>query len=62
MRIAIDQEACVGHGQCNATAPGVYNLDDAGFVVAVETVAVGAEDDATAGAAACPEQAITLIS
>ncbi|MBP2366191.1 ferredoxin [Pseudonocardia parietis] len=61
MRVEIDRPACAGHGQCSATAPEVYELDDDGFVLPVEAVPPGTEDDAHAGAAACPEQAIRIV-
>lgn len=60
MRVDVDRKACVGHGQCSATAPAVYELDDEGFCLPVVSVPAGSEDDAEAGAAACPEQAIEV--
>lgn len=60
MRVEVDRSACVGHGQCNATAPDVYELDDEGFCLEVGAVSPGSEDDVQAGAAACPERAITV--
>jgi ferredoxin len=60
VRIDIDLAACAGHGQCAATSPDVYHLDDDGFVLDGATVADGAEDDAREGASACPENAITI--
>lgn len=61
MRIEIDMPACAGHGQCAATAPEVYEIDDEGFVLPVAAVPAHAAEDAHAGAAACPEQAITVV-
>lgn len=60
MRVDVDRAACVGHGQCSATAPSVYDLDGDGFCLPVAAVPPGAEDDAEAGAAACPERAIEV--
>ncbi len=60
MHVNVEQSACAGHGQCNATSPNVYKLDDDGFCLPVGVVAVEDERDARAGAAACPEQAITV--
>ncbi len=60
MRLDVDRESCVGHGQCSATAPSVYELDGDGFCLPVVAVPPGGEDDAQAGAAACPERAIVV--
>jgi ferredoxin len=62
VRITIDNSKCTGHGRCNATAPQVYPVDDDGYVALDGEVEV---DDALlaqteAGAAACPERAITI--
>lgn len=61
MHVEVDVKACVGHGQCEATAPDVYRLDADGFCLPVTAVAPGAEEDAREGANACPEQAITIL-
>jgi ferredoxin len=62
VRIAVDNSKCSGHARCNATAPQVYPIDDDGYVALHGEVEV---DDALlaqaeAGAAACPERAITI--
>lgn len=61
MRVDVDLTACAGHGQCAATSPDVYVLDDDGFCLPVGQVAEGAEEDAREGANACPERAITIL-
>lgn len=62
MKIVVDNSKCTGHARCAATSPEVYELDDLGYVAFSEQeVPVGAEDAARAGAAACPERAITLL-
>jgi len=61
MRVEVDRKKCMGHGQCNATAPHVYELDDEGYALASAEVPPGSEEDAAAGAASCPERAITVI-
>ena len=62
VRVEVDRKACAGHGQCSATAPAVYELDDDGFCLPVAAVPPGAEDDAEAGASACPEQDIEVTA
>jgi ferredoxin len=62
MKIVVDKSKCTGHARCAATAPEVYGLDDLGYVEFSEKeVPAGSEDTARAGAAACPERAITLL-
>jgi ferredoxin len=61
MRVAVDSELCMGHGQCYAYAPVVYEPDDEGYCVVRRHHVEGAErDQAVAGAQACPESAITV--
>lgn len=61
MRVEVDMRACVGHGQCAATAPGLFVLDDAGFVEQVGDIGADAVEEAREGAAACPERAIEVL-
>jgi ferredoxin len=50
----------MGHGQCHAHAPDVYEPDEEGFCVVLRHDVKGEErDQALAGAQACPESAIT---
>lgn len=61
MRVEVDMRACAGHGQCAATSPGIFVLDDSGFVLPVGDVAPEDAEDAREGAAACPEGAIEVV-
>jgi len=61
VRIAVDADACVGHGRCYALAPDVYAPDDRGHCeLLVDTVPAELEEQARAGEANCPERAITI--
>lgn len=61
MKVEVDPKICEGHGQCNAVAPEVYDLDDDGYsVVLVSEPGADLEGPARGGAAACPVQAITV--
>jgi ferredoxin len=62
VRIAVDNGKCSGHARCNATAPRVYPIDDDGYVFLHGETAVDEtlRAQAEAGAAACPERAITV--
>jgi ferredoxin len=61
MKITVDRDKCTGHARCQATAPDVYQLDDLGYCAITElTVPTGLEQQAQAGAGACPERAITV--
>jgi ferredoxin len=63
MRVEFDTERCQGHAQCAANGPDVYILDDEGYcaIPSVLDVPGGLEGQASTGAAACPEQALTVI-
>lgn len=61
MQVHIDSGRCQGHARCHAVAPQVYDLDDLGYAqVSPDPVPVDLEAAAHAGAAACPERALTL--
>jgi ferredoxin len=61
MKLILDEAACVGHGRCYALAPDVFEPDDHGHCVLLhEDVPAELEDGARAGAANCPESAITV--
>ncbi|MFJ9419015.1 MULTISPECIES: ferredoxin [unclassified Streptomyces] len=61
MRIAINQELCIGAGQCALTAPSVFTQDDDGFSQVLPGSEDGAGDPLVREAArACPVQAISV--
>ncbi|BDM71197.1 ferredoxin [Streptomyces nigrescens] len=61
MRITIDQDVCIGAGQCALTAPAVFDQDDDGFGLVRSGREDGAGDPLVREAArACPVQAITI--
>jgi ferredoxin len=62
MRVEVDPNICEGHGQCNAVAPEVYDLDEGGYCL-IRNPELPAELEAQAeeGARACPVQAIKII-
>jgi len=65
VKFVVDAALCNGHGQCYAVAPEVYDLDDDGNNAAAGTTAEvppGQEDAARAGASACPEAAIQVVT
>ena len=62
MRVEVDPNICEGHGQCNAVAPEVYDLDEDGYCL-IHTPEVPSHLDSHAeeGARACPVSAIKVI-
>ena len=62
MRVTVDSDKCQGHNRCYALAPDVFDVDDLGFAfVKIEgDLPPELEDGARAGAANCPEYAITI--
>lgn len=62
MRVEVDPSICEGHGQCNAVAPEVYDLDDGGYcLIRTPDVPSDLEPNAEEGALACPVYAITVL-
>jgi len=61
VKVAVDGDACVGHGRCYALASDVYGPDDRGHCeILVADVPPELEEQARAGEANCPERAIRL--
>ena len=61
-RIRLDSEKCQGHGRCYALEPRLFDSDDEGYAVVLETDEIPADLEKTARLAAdnCPEYAITI--
>jgi ferredoxin len=55
LRVQIDHDACLAHGDCAVVAPGVFEVDDTARVVADAPDGV-----LSAAAQACPSVAIVL--
>lgn len=61
MRVTVDHHLCMGHALCSAAGPDVYDLDDRGHCVPLETdIPADLHDQAVRGAEACPERAIVV--
>ena len=62
MRVIIDQDKCVGSGQCVLAAAGVFDQrDEDGIVVLLNpTPSAGRADDVRRAATLCPARAITV--
>ena len=52
----IDSRACLAHGDCEATAPEAFRVDDVATVVGVTT-----DERLIAAARACPAGAVLLF-
>lgn len=61
MKIRIDKARCVGNARCAAVAPGLFQLNDDGYIAVNEIdVPAGQEALARRGARACPERIIVV--
>jgi ferredoxin len=61
VQLHVDNGKCQGHARCNALAPEVFDLDDLGYVSTPSgEVPESLENKARTGAAACPEQALSV--
>lgn len=61
MKVAVDAGKCQGHARCNLIAPELFDLDEGGYAVVIESD-VAPEHEAAARNAAvnCPEGAIEI--
>ncbi|GAA4954505.1 ferredoxin [Actinoplanes utahensis] len=62
MKVSVDQEMCIGAGQCVMTAPRVFDQrDDDGVVILLEETPGDEDQEAVRNAAAvCPAAAIAV--
>jgi ferredoxin len=61
MGVTVQRDACVGAGQCALVAPDVFDQDDDGIVLLLESDPAGADLDAAVKAARlCPARAIAV--
>lgn len=63
MRIEFDRSACQGHNRCYLLAPALFDVDDEGYAVLLESGALIADQQVLAQLTVdnCPEFAITLV-
>ncbi len=62
MKIRVHPGLCNAHGVCRRWAPGVYQLDDEGYLdLHLLEVPTELEAQARLGALVCPVHAITII-
>lgn len=59
LRITVDRELCMGSGNCQFWAPGVFDIDDDGVAVVLDPAAAP-EDRVVLAADGCPTKAITI--
>jgi ferredoxin len=61
MRVTADRTVCVGAGLCALTAPRVFDQDDAGFVMVLESDPDGENQPAVRQAGhLCPSGAVQI--
>lgn len=62
MKVVVDQDVCVGAGQCVLTAPQVFDQDESDGVVILlaESPSPELQDRVREAAALCPAMAITI--
>ena len=59
MKASVDQDVCVGSGNCEATCPQVFEVRDGKSHVKVDTVPENLEDKVMEAVDGCPVQAIS---
>jgi ferredoxin len=58
LEISIDRDKCMGSGNCIFWAPGVFDLDDDGIAIVLDTGAQP-EEKILLAVSGCPTQAIS---
>ncbi|MDD3618339.1 MAG: ferredoxin [Desulfobulbaceae bacterium] len=59
MKASVDQDICIGSGNCEATCPEVFEVRDGKSHVKVKTVPENHEDKVREAVDGCPVQAIS---
>jgi ferredoxin len=60
IRVEVDRDLCIGSGDCVATVPEVFELDDEGKAIVLDPDAAATDDIVEAGRN-CPVTAIFVI-
>ena len=61
MKVSIDLTLCQGHGQCQESAPEVFEIRDDGYAyLLIEEIPESEYENVRDAAARCPVEAITL--
>ncbi|MDR9500487.1 MAG: ferredoxin [Desulfurivibrionaceae bacterium] len=60
MKVSVDQDACVGSGNCEATAPDVFEVKGGKSHVKMSEVPKEQEDNVKTAAEGCPSGAISV--
>ena len=60
MKVHVNMDICLLHGQCVIAAPEIFSFDDNGDLVWVAEIDDTQVADAEAASDACPEQAIII--
>ena len=60
MKVNVNLDACLLHGQCVIAAPAVFSFDGEGKLVWIVEPSEDLRTQAEEAADACPEQAITI--
>lgn len=62
MRVSVDQDKCIGSGQCVRTVPAVFDQREEDGIVTLLAASPPAqlEQDVRLAASMCPAQAITV--
>jgi len=60
-RVHVDEDLCIGAGQCVLVAPQIFDQDDRGLVILLDaTPPPGLHEAARKAARLCPAKAITI--
>jgi ferredoxin len=60
MRVIVDLDVCMANGECVLAAPGVFRLDDEGYLQFDPEVTAAQRARVEEAALVCPTQAISI--
>lgn len=60
MKAKVIEDRCIGCGQCEATCPDVFKIEDDGIAHVIGEVTDSVSDDAQMAADGCPTSAIEV--
>lgn len=61
LKITVDEDECIGCGECAETAPNTYEVNDDN-IAEVKDAAGDEEETIIEAAKACPVEAITVVN
>jgi ferredoxin len=64
LRIVTERSRCTGHARCNSLSPGIFVIDERGYIDLPPEVDVpeGLAEQARVGVESCPERVFRIVT